>query len=322
MAPKTLTVVCPVYDEEKPIPLFYQRLRAVFDSLRGRYSTQLIFTNNASRDRSRQIIFDLCDSDADVSVITLSRNFGYQSSVECGLRHAAGDLIVVINVDCEDPPEMIAAFVEQHETGGYDIVYGERADRPEWRLVKLGRKVFYRFTRLVADDAFFLDMAEFCLMTAEVRDAILKDNNSFPFIRASIGRIGFKSKAIAYTRHRRVAGTTHYNFPRMVIFAIAGVLSSSTFPLRLAAYVFPFWFLFMLIVGVTGAVTGGSRYISLLLLAGFSYVGFILSFVSIYLARVYKNGLSRPNFIIDSKLTRLRLPAAVTDPSALEYSAS
>ncbi len=102
-ATRTLTVICPVYNEEITIPLFYKRLRAVFDSLPGRYFTQLIFTDNASSDRSKQIISDLCDGDPEVSIITLSRNFGYQSSVECGLRHAAGDLIVVIDVDCEDP---------------------------------------------------------------------------------------------------------------------------------------------------------------------------------------------------------------------------
>jgi dolichol-phosphate mannosyltransferase len=322
MATKTLTVICPVYNEEITIPLFYKRLRAVFDSLRGRYFTQLIFTDNASSDRSQQIISDLCDGDPEVSIITLSRNFGYQSSVECGLRHAAGDLIVVIDVDCEDPPEMIATFLEHHQTGGYDIVYGERTDRPEWFLMKQGRKLFYRFTRSVADDAFILDMAEFCLMTAEVRDAIMKDNNSFPFIRSSIGRIGFKSKGIAYARHPRVAGKTHYNFRRIAIFAIAGILSSTTFPLRLPAYVLPFWLLLMLVIGVTGVVVGGSRCITLLLLVAFTYFGFILAFISIYVARIYKNGLSRPNFVIDSKLTRLRPPVQTTDRSPLEYSAS
>jgi dolichol-phosphate mannosyltransferase len=318
---KTLTVVCPVFNEQQAIPLFYNRLRVVFDSLSEQYHTQLIFNDNGSTDASIAVINDICDRDPETSLIALSRNFGYQSSIECGLRHAGGDLMMVIDVDCEDPPEMIPQFLAQHEAG-YDIVYGERADRPETLLIKLGRKAFYRFTRAVADERFFLDMAEFCLVTAEVRDAIFQDNNSFPFIRASIGRIGFKSKGIPYTRHRRVAGKTHYNFRRMAIFAIAGVLSSSTFPLRMPAYIFPFWFALMLIIGLTGVVAGGSRSIALLLLVGFTYFGFVLASMSIYLARVYKNGLSRPNFVINSKLTRLRQPARSSGKSTLEYSAS
>jgi dolichol-phosphate mannosyltransferase len=309
MAPtKTLTVVCPVYNEQQTIPLFYERMRRVFDSLQGRYRAQLIFSDNGSVDRSRDLINDICDRDPDVSLIALSRNFGYQSSIECGLRHAAGDVMLVIDVDCEDPPEMVTTFLDHHEQG-YDIVYGERADRPESATIKLARKAFYRFTRLVADEHFILDMAEFCLITSEVRDAVFQDNNSFPFVRASIGRIGFAVKGIAYTRHPRVAGKTHYNLTRMAVFAIAGVLSSSTFLLRLPAYLFPFWLLLMLIIAATGLVTGGTRPLMLLLLLGLSYCGFILMSLGIYLARVYKNGLNRPNYIINRKLTRLRNPA-------------
>ncbi len=116
----------------------------------------------------------------------------------------------MIDVDCEDPPELIPRFVAEHEQG-YDIVYGERVDRPEPTYLKWLRKSYYRLVRAVADDNFVLNMAEFSLITAEVRNAVIDEINSFPFIRASIGRIGFRRKNVPYTRERRSAGETHYN---------------------------------------------------------------------------------------------------------------
>lgn len=153
-------------------------------------------------------------------------------------------------------------------------------------------------------------MAEFCLITAEVRDAIMTDNNSFPFIRASIGRIGFNVKNIPYKRQKRIAGTTHYNFTRMGIFAIAGVLTSSTLVLRIPAYVFPFWFIGMAALCATGAFFDFRWPLPAALVLGFGFCGYTLTSISIYLARAYKNGLNRPNFVINKKKSQFQ-PGAV-----------
>src|SRR5258708_31034150 len=157
----------------------------------------------------------------------MSRNVGYHASLECGLRNAVGDLLVFIDVDCEDPPEMILEFVEKYEQG-YDIVYGERVDRSESKVMKKARKFFYRLLRAVADEEILLDMAEFSLFTKEVRDAILDENTSFPFLRASIARVGFRRPAIPFKRQSRCAGRTRYDLMRMSVFAVAAMLSAST----------------------------------------------------------------------------------------------
>ena len=295
-----LTVICPVFNEEQTVPLFFERIRKVFEKLDGRFRTNLLFMDNHSTDRTPEIVQGLMQKFPWVYHIFLSRNFGYQCSVECGLRNAQGDYFVVVDVDCEDPPELILEFLKHHEQG-YDIVYGERADRVENALIKFGRKVFYRFTRFVADEYFILDMAEFCLITREVRDAILQDANSFPFIRASIGRIGFNRKGIVYKRDRRIAGETHYNFWRMSTFAIAGILSSSTYFLRMAAYAFPFWFLAMAGFTVLDLMYEWHWCTTALLFSGFTFCGYTLVFIAIYLARIYKNTLNRPNFVIHHK---------------------
>ena len=313
--PPVLTVICPVFNEEVTIPLFFARVSRVFEQLKDEYATNLLFVDNCSRDNTPQIIKTLCETNSNVYSIVLSRNFGYQSSVECGLTNARGDLFVVIDVDCEDPPELILEFLKYWKEG-CDVVYGERLDRPEGTVLKAMRRLFYRVTRAVADDYFVLDMAEFCLITDEVREAIARDNNSFPFIRASIGRVGFRRKNVPYKRESRVAGKTHYNLWRMTVFAVAGILSSSTFLLRLPAYLFPLWVLLITLVSVVGFWAGPHWYLPTLLLVcllGFGFCGFTIVGVSIYLARVYKNGLNRPNAIIrknESKLQDLAMEGA------------
>jgi dolichol-phosphate mannosyltransferase len=298
-----IAILVPVYNEESVVPLFFARLAPVLEQLAEKYTPHVIFLNNASTDRTLDVIDDLRAEHSDVYVLSLARNVGYQRSIEFGLRNCYGDLFVFIDVDCEDPPEMILQFVEQFKQG-HDIVYGERVDRIEIGAIKFMRKVFYRLMRAVADEDIILDMAEFSLMTNEVREAIIQDSSSFPFIRASIGRVGFKRKGIPYRRDRRIAGETHYNIWGMVVFAVGGLLSASTLLLRFATYAFPVWFVAMFGLGVLATAGGYPWAFTWILVLGFGYCGAVLSFLSIYLARVYKNTLGRPNAFLDSKRSR------------------
>lgn len=302
---RNLTIICPVFNEEGIVSIFFQRFKDVREKLSDKYNVELLFTNNASTDGTLAEILKIREEHPFVYVITISKNVGLQASLECGLRNARGDLFGFIDVDCEDPPEMIADFVKFYEEG-YDIVYGERADRDEPKIVMLGRKLFYRVLKVVADEDVILDMAEFSLMTKEVRDAIVKDSSSYPFIRASIGRVGFKRKGIRYKRHKRVAGQTHFRLFGMAHFAIAGILSSSTLFLRLPIYTFVFW-LTAVMAAAIARVYVDSRWIDVLLIFLFaSYFGVAISFMAIYVGRTYKNSLGRSNFIISEKGTFLQ----------------
>jgi len=300
-----LTVICPVNNEQDVIPLFFDRLHDVIQKLPAKFKTELLFLNNASTDKTYDVISTLRDTHSFVYVATLSSNVGYQNSLECGLNVARGDLFVIIDVDCEDPPEMIPEFIELHEQGN-DIVYGERVDRVENWLIKSGRKFFYHFIRRVADDEIILHMAEFSLFTDEVRQGLIDGLGSFPFIRSSIARIGFKRIGIPYKRHRRIAGETHYNFLGMLFFAIAGTLTASTLPLRL-----PIYFFAPLLVSVTGL---GYYYIlyqnDWLILTNVlvicTYFGLTLAFIALYVARIYKNSLNRRNFLIHRRYSHLQ----------------
>src|ERR1700694_304380 len=149
MKTQQLTILCPVHNEERVIPLFYGRIRPVMEKLAESYTVHLLFLDNASIDRSAQQIEKIRESWPATYLITMSRNVGYHASLECGLRNATGDLFVFIDVDCEDPPEMILEFVDKHEQG-FDIVYGERVDRHESRAMKSARKFFYRLLHALA----------------------------------------------------------------------------------------------------------------------------------------------------------------------------
>lgn len=300
---KWVSIICAVHNEEKTVQMFYDRLKNIIKDLD--YNFEIIFTNNRSTDSTLSIIQQLIKSDPNVKVLTFSRNFGYQCSVQAGMTYAKGDCMITIDVDCEDPPELIPVFLKKWEEG-FDIVYGIRTNRPESKLLIGMRNLFYKILRFTADTEIILNMAEFGLIANYVRDGIVHNTNTFPFLRTEIAYSGYKRFGVKYNREKRIAGETHYNFWKMAIFAIGGILSSSTFPFRLAVFVFPFVFIFNLLMLVADIFLGG-WYFKLLAVFDFLYVSLLLTTHGIYLARIYKNGLGRPLYIVDWKLSSKEL---------------
>lgn len=297
---KRLTVICPVFNESETIPLFFQRFNVVAEKISKTYDVNLLFLNNNSSDKTYEVIYGLMQSYKYIYMITLSSNVGYQKSLDCGIRNAKGDLICFIDVDCEDPPEMILDFVGYYERG-YDLIYGIRVDRNENYAIKKLRNFFYYSLKKVADDNIILFMAEFCLMTSEVRDAIISHNSSFPFIRSYISRVGYNKIGIEYKRDKRIAGATHYNILGMIIFAVAGILSSSTLPLRLPIYIFPLWILVSSCLGVLYINSTNVWYLFYSISFTLIYFSFSIAFIALYVGRAYKNILNYPNYFIDHK---------------------
>ncbi len=300
---KLVTVICPVFNEQQCVPLFFARLKSSLAGEWAEYDFELIFMNNCSTDRTLEEIEKIRATESWVHVITLSRNFGYQASIMCGLRNAAGVATIFIDVDCEDPPEMISQFL-RHWSEGYDVVYGDRSNRIENQVIMSLRKVFYRLTRAIADNDFVLDMADFSLISQRVRAVCLRNQSSYPFIRSEIGYAGFRRYGIRYTRARRIAGHTHYNLFRMTSFALAGILSTSTFPLRLTAYI-------AVPVGVIDVLTAlvalvaGPFNLQPLLLLNAAAMCVVAVGLSLFTARIYKDIVKRPLYVIDFESTHI-----------------
>lgn len=300
----SVSIICPVHNEERCIPLFFARLNAVLDQLQANYDFELIFTNNGSTDGSLAKIAAIRRDHPWVQVITLSRNFGYQASLMSGLANAKGSYFIIIDVDGEDPPELIPEFLECAKRG-YDLVYGQRVARQEPAILQWARRVFYRVTRQIADNDFILDMAEFALFSYKIRDTILQNVSSLPFVRAEIAYAGFSRYGVKYTRGRRMEGETHYNLRSMANFAIAGVLTSSTFPLRLAAYAGIPVIAADVFVGAISLVREMDHVVNALILFNLAVIAYTLGSLSVYCARIYKDALNRPLYIVDREKTAL-----------------
>lgn len=302
MTKKLVSIICPVYDEQVNIQMFYDRLETALSNLRDLYKFEYVFTNNRSTDNTVEIISSLRELDKRVQLITFSRNFGYQASVLAGLHYAKGDASIVIDVDCEDPPEMIPSFIEKWQEG-YDIVYGIRKKRQENIIVQEARNLFYWLLNKVGDHEIIMNMAEFGLITKDVRQEILNNKSTFPFLRTEISYAGFNQIGINYIRQARQYGKTHYNFWGMAQFAVGGILSSSTFLLRLSAFIGAVFVLLnalALFFEITNLI---NKAFEVIVILDLMYLVFFMATISIYIARIYKNGVQRPIFIVDKRYT-------------------
>lgn len=304
-----VTVVCPVFNEELAVPLFYARLVKALEEISKKVRFEFLFMNNRSSDRTLDIIKELQAKDPRIRYVTLSRNFGYQASITAGMRLASGDAVMNIDVDCEDPPEMLPKFIERWLAGS-DVVYGLRDKREEFIVMHWARKLFYRLTRSIADHEIVLDMAEFFLVDRRVRDYVLASNSTFPFVRGQLGYMGFKREGLPYKRERRIIGQTHYNLIGATRFGAAGILSSSTLALRILAYVGGVGFignlaaaLWLLVDGDRAGFNLSARVVMAVLALQGGWMLLAFGTLGIYLARVYKDTIGLPLYVVDDRLS-------------------
>jgi glycosyltransferase involved in cell wall biosynthesis len=297
-----LNVIVPSYNESQNVPYFYGRARQALEALPD-LDWNLIFINNSSHDDTLTQIMTLRSADPRVKVITLSRNFGYHAALVAGLSSVEGDYYAIVDVDCEDPPELLVDFHRAIEAGA-QIAYGDRSQRDEPALITFGRRLFYLANRGVADSEIVMWMGEFSMFTRQVRDAILAPRTTFVSVRAEMGYVGFKRIGIPYLRAKRKYGETHYNLWRMSTYAILSILSGTTFPLRLVVYIaaligvgFPILVWALALNAAHTAVAAA--------IAGLYFLVLTLPLISLYLARVYKNIVHRPLFIVDQTRTCL-----------------
>ncbi|HYR93812.1 MAG TPA: glycosyltransferase family 2 protein [Methylomirabilota bacterium] len=298
----SLAVIVPVYNELGNIDTFYERSTRVLDGLGG-ISWQIVFVNDGSTDGSYERIRELGARDERVKVISLSRNFGYHAVLLAGLSMVIADRYVMIDVDCEDPPELLNNFHAALAKGA-DIAYGIRSNRIEPVAVTFGRRVFYYLNRWIADSDIVVWMAEFAMVTRQVRDAILVPRTTYVFLRAEIGYVGFVRVGIPYLRAARTSGKTHYNVWRMTRFAVSGVLAGSTFPLRLTLYVAALLGMIFPLIVLLGRLDPAAT-VTLAMILTFYFILVTVPTLALYLARTYKNGVGRPVFVIDANKTVL-----------------
>jgi len=225
-----LSVVAPVYNEEATLMVFWPRVRDALEEL----NFELVLVDDGSSDRTPALLEALAAEDARVKVVTLSRNFGHQTALTAGLDHAAGDVIVMIDADLQDPPELIPEMLERWRNGA-DVVYAVRRARAgESRFKVTTARWFYRlFARLASIDL-EQNSGDFRLMDRRALDALNSMRERNRFLRGMSVWVGFTQTAVAYDRDARYAGETKYTLRKMLRFSLDAMASFSQVPLQMA----------------------------------------------------------------------------------------
>lgn len=228
-----LSIVIPCFDEEAVIGETVRRLRAFCDGLDG-LDAELIFVDDGSRDRTRELLRAAAAADPRIRVLGFARNFGHQLAVTAGIDAARGDAVVLIDADLQDPPEVIGAMIARWREG-YDVVYGTRTERPGESWFKLATaRIFYRLLNRLSDVPIPLDTGDFRLMSRQVADVLRAMPERDRFVRGMVSWVGFRQTALPYRRDARWAGTSKYPLGKLLRFAADGILSFSTKPLQLS----------------------------------------------------------------------------------------
>ena len=306
MAAPVFSVIVPFLNEEEVLPETCRRLTAVMEGLGETF--ELVFVNDGSTDRSPAIMEELASRDDRVRLLSFSRNFGHQAAVLAGLEYAAGEALVVIDADLQDPPEVIARMAEKWRQG-YHVVYGRREKRQgETWFKKATAYAFYRILNRLCDFSIPADTGDFRLIDRKVRDVLCGLREHSLFLRGLVSWVGFRQTDVAFVREERFAGETKYPLKKMIKLSLDAMISFSYKPLRLASYLgfalSGVSFLYLLYVlyekfFTDRTVPGWSSLMSMsLFFHGVTLV--ILGILGEYVGRIYDETRDRPRYIVES----------------------
>jgi len=229
-----LSVVVPVFNEEAVLPDFHQRLSRVLNGLSA--WSEIVYVNDGSTDGSLIEMRRLKAEDTRIAIVDLSRNFGKEIAMTAGIDHARGDAVVVIDADLQDPPELIPEMIK-HWQGGYDVVYAQRISRAgESVFKKTTAHLFYRLMQKLSRVQIPHDAGDFRLLSRRAVDALAGLREQHRFMKGLFAWIGYPQKAIPYERDARHDGKTKWSYVGLWNFAIEGITSFSTVPLKAATY--------------------------------------------------------------------------------------
>jgi len=299
-----LSVIVPVFNEEAVLMAFHQRLGAVLDGLN--LAAEVIYVNDGSTDDSLSCLLALRLSDTRVGITNLSRNFGKEIAMSAGLDAASGDAVVIIDADLQDPPELIPRFVDEWRAG-FDVVYGTRTSRAgESALKKITARLFYRLSRRISGVKMPVDTGDFRLLSRRAVRSLRKLREQHRFMKGLFTWIGFNTTSVRYRRDPRHGGYTKFNFWKLWNFALEGITSFTTAPLKIASYlgllVAASAFLYGAVVLVRTMVYGNAvpGYPSLLIvtlfLGGVQLVA--LGVIGEYLGRMFDETKHRPLYLV------------------------
>lgn len=316
---RPLSVVVPVLNEVRGIKGLAARLKAALEALGNRF--EVIFVDDGSTDGTLEVLALLNAEDARFKSISLSRNFGKEIAVAAGIRHATGAGVVVMDGDLQHPPEAIRQFVELWDEG-YDVVYGQRTDRSKNTAIeRVSAGFFYRIFSYLSGTSLPPGAGDFRLLDRRVVEVFNRLGERSRFNKGLFAWVGFRSTGVPFEVAARADGGSRWNFRRLLHFAIDGIASFTTVPLKIWSYVgvvvsliallYAVWFLVKTLIWGVDVPGFPSLLISVLLLGGIQLIS--LGVIGEYVGRVYEEVKGRPLYIV---ATRIGVEPPPVEPKA------
>ncbi len=306
MSKEVLSIIIPMYNEEESLPYLYDRLVRLGEKIEH-YTLEFLFVNDGSSDNSLNMVKELREIDARVCYLSLSRNFGKEVAMGAAFDYVNGDSVVIIDADLQDPPELILEMLKYYEEG-YDDVYAKRKSREgETWLKKMTSKTFYRVLHTVSRVPIQQDTGDFRLLSRRAIEALKSFPEKQRYTKGMFSLIGFKKIAIEFDRDPRVAGSTKWNYFKLMELAIEGITSFTLAPLRISTYIgiitslcamiyATFIFIKTVIYGID--VPGYASLMCVVLFLGGVQL-LCLGVIGEYLGRIFIEAKARPLYFID-----------------------
>lgn len=299
-----LSLVVPVYNEEETIPIFYKTVRE-FEALKS-YDIEIVFINDGSKDSTESIINEISISDPLVKAVSFTRNFGKEPALFAGLEHATGDAVIPIDVDLQDPIEVIPLMIEKWQNGA-DVVLAKRTDRStDGHLKRKSAEMFYKLHNKISNPKIEENVGDFRLMSRNTVDNIKRLPERNLFMKGVLSWVGGNVEVVEYARAERVAGSTKFNGWKLWNLALEGITSFSTFPLRVWTYIgltisaisfiYGAWMVIDTMVWGNAVRGYPSIIVSILFLGGVQLIG--IGVLGEYIGRIYIETKERPRFVL------------------------
>lgn len=310
MENKLLSIVVPLYNEEGNLFELYAEVVQTVLKLQHFNSYELIMVNDGSADQSLEIVKTLASYDPHVRVVSFTRNFGHEAATYAGIMHAAGEAVVLMDADRQDPPDLLLEF-EKEYLNGYHIIFGQRSKRLNESLFKkLTSWCFYPIFKWLTRVDLPRNVGDFCLMSRKAVECIKQLPEKTLFIRGLIYWSGLPKKGVPFIRRSRGAGTSKYNYSKLTIFALENIISFSTVPI----YFMIFLSLFIITLCTAGTVTALSMHaLGYVIMTGwtsliiamlflFSCTLFFIGILGLYIGKIFLEVKQRPVFLVDERI--------------------
>ncbi|WP_149194835.1 glycosyltransferase family 2 protein [Luteimonas suaedae] len=325
-----LTVIVAAYNEAEALPVLQARIAAALDTLAAdAVDGRVLYVDDGSRDRTWEVLREFAAADPRVSLLRLSRNFGKEAALTAGLDLVEEGAALILDADGQDPPELIPQFVARWREG-YDDVHGTRLQREgEGWLKRASAHLFYRVMQRLSKTPIPVDTGDFRLLSPRALAALRQLRERHRFMKGLFGWVGYNRVAIPYLREPRLAGASKFGFWRLWNFALEGITSFSTAPLRLATYVglgtaaLAFVYAVSIVIKALflgDPVAGWPTMMSVILfLGGVQLIA--LGMIGEYLGRLYDESKQRPLYLVDTWLPATGVSSRQDQPSGGEHHA-